>query len=150
MALSHPYIAQEVAKVFFGSVFKLHGFPKTIVSDKDPIFLSSFWKELFSLQGTSLNFSLVYHPQSDGQTEVVNKVVEGIWGVMQGLNLLGGVNAATSRMMVQQFLSQFNFLWSYLWLSSPKVNRLYSLHIEQYNSRPTTTQQNTDFESLEK
>lgn len=77
MVLSHPYKALEVAQVFIGSLFKLHDFPKTIVSDKDSLFLSSFWKGLFTLQGTSLNFSSVYHPQSDGQIEASNKVLEG-------------------------------------------------------------------------
>jgi hypothetical protein len=49
IALSHPYIASIVAHLFFTNVLKLHGLPKTIVSDRDPIFTSSFWKDLFSL-----------------------------------------------------------------------------------------------------
>lgn len=77
MALAHPYAAHEVAQEFLQSVFKLHGFPRTIVSDQDPIFLSSFWKSLFSLQGTTLNYSSAYHLQSDGQTEALNKSLEG-------------------------------------------------------------------------
>ena len=54
-------------------MFKLHGIPSTIVSDRDPVFTSLFWKELMKLQGVSLAISSAYHPQSDGQTEVVNK-----------------------------------------------------------------------------
>lgn len=49
MALAHPYAALEVAQVFLGLVFKLHSFPKTIMSDKDSLFLSLFWKGLFAL-----------------------------------------------------------------------------------------------------
>lgn len=71
LALSHPYSASKVAQVFLAHVLKLHGMHNTIVSDRDPVFTSSFWRELFRLQGTSLAFSSVYHPQSDGQTEAL-------------------------------------------------------------------------------
>ena len=73
MAFSHPYTATKVANHYLHFVFKLHGIPSTIVSDRDPVFTSLFWKELMKLQGVSLAISSAYHPQSDGQTEVVNK-----------------------------------------------------------------------------
>ena len=76
VALAHPYSASSVAQVYLDNVFKLHGFPQSIVSDRDAVLLSDFWKELFSLQGVALNMSSAYHPQSDGQTEVVNRGVE--------------------------------------------------------------------------
>ena len=50
--------------------------PSIVVSDKDPVFTSNFWKELIRLQGVALAMSSSYHPKSDGQTEVVNKSLE--------------------------------------------------------------------------
>ena len=67
LALAHPFSA--VAQVYFEHIFKLNGLPKTIVTDR--IFLSKFWEKLFSLLKVSLHMSSAYHPQSDGQTEVV-------------------------------------------------------------------------------
>ena len=75
-ALSHPFKASTVATAFMEIVQKLHGSPKIIVSDRDPIFTGHFWIELFSCLGTQLAHSSSYHPQSDGQTEIVNKCLE--------------------------------------------------------------------------
>lgn len=86
MALSHPYTAAMVAQTYLDGVFKLHGWPRTIVSDRDPIFLSQFWKALFTLHGTDLHISSAYHPQSDGQTEIVNKCVENYLRCMTSEN----------------------------------------------------------------
>jgi hypothetical protein len=57
-------------------IFKLHGIPTSIVFDRDPNFTSTFWQELFKLQGTQLNMRTTYHPQYDDQTKVVNKCLE--------------------------------------------------------------------------
>ncbi|WVZ73357.1 hypothetical protein U9M48_021672 [Paspalum notatum var. saurae] len=76
IALLHPFSAQKIAKVFLQSVYKLHGMPVSIISDRDRIFTSNFWRELFKLAGVTLNMSSAYHPQSDGQTERVNQCLE--------------------------------------------------------------------------
>ena len=76
-ALSHPFKASTVATTFMVTIQKLNGNPRVIVSDKDPIFTRNFWMELFSCLGTQLAHSSSYHPQSDGQTEIVNKCLEG-------------------------------------------------------------------------
>jgi transposase InsO family protein len=73
--IGHPYTATSVAKVFFDSVVRLHGIPESIVSDRNPIFTSKFWTELFTLSGVKLQLSSAFHPQSDGQSEAVNKVI---------------------------------------------------------------------------
>jgi hypothetical protein len=57
-------------------VVKLHGFPNSIVSDRDKVFTSSFWQQLFKLSGTTLAMTSSYHPQSDGQSEALNKCLE--------------------------------------------------------------------------
>ena len=68
--------AQQYARLFIDHVFKLHGLPEGIISNCDPRFLSKFWDEPFAHLGTDLWFSTAFHPQTDGQSEVINQVME--------------------------------------------------------------------------
>lgn len=62
IALKHPFIALSVAKQFMLNIYKLHGLPNAIVSDRDKIFTSLLWRELFRLAGVELQMSSAYHP----------------------------------------------------------------------------------------
>ena len=61
--------AVDIAKLFVDSVMKIHGLPRTIVSDRDSKFTSHFWKEIFKNMGTDLAMSSGFYPQTDEQIE---------------------------------------------------------------------------------
>ena len=67
--------ATHIANLFFKEVVRLHDLPKSIVSDWDTKFVGHLWRNLWKNLGTSLSFSSTYHPQTDGQTEVINKIL---------------------------------------------------------------------------
>ncbi|KAG2768880.1 hypothetical protein Pcac1_g19965 [Phytophthora cactorum] len=67
--------AVQTARLFVDMVFKHHGMPLDIVSDRDPRFTARFWREVFTLLGSQLSMSTAEHPQTDGQTERVNRVL---------------------------------------------------------------------------
>lgn len=70
--------AKEFALLLFQTVYRLHGIPQDIVSDRGTLFTSHFWKELSRLLGTKLRMSTAYHPETDGQTERANRVLQEV------------------------------------------------------------------------
>ena len=72
------YTASDIARLFRKEIYQIHGLPKRIISDRDAKFTSKFWTSLFQAIGTQLCFSTAYHPQTDGQTERVNQIMEGL------------------------------------------------------------------------
>lgn len=76
IALPSIFSAQSVTEAFVVGIIRLRGPPRSIVTDRDPRFLHTFWQELHHLQGITLAMSTAYHPQTDGQSEALNKCVE--------------------------------------------------------------------------
>jgi hypothetical protein len=69
------HTSANIAEIFMKEIARLHGIPRTIVSDKDTKFTSNFWRGLFKGFGTNLNFSTAY-PQKNGKTKRVNRIIE--------------------------------------------------------------------------
>lgn len=76
IALSHPYTATSITRAFFNDIVKLHSFPKSIVSDRDPVFTAHIWRDLFNMVDVKLKMSTTFHSQIDGQSEAVNKSID--------------------------------------------------------------------------
>ncbi|KAE9049409.1 hypothetical protein PR001_g3337 [Phytophthora rubi] len=77
-AVQKSVTAPQAAQLFLDNVFRHHAPPKTFVSDRDPRFVSLFWQHLFLLLSTRWDMSTAGHPQTYGQTERVNRVLEDI------------------------------------------------------------------------
>ena len=70
------YSAKRYAEIYFDQIIRLHGIPKTIISDRGAQFIARFWEQLQESLGTKLIRSSAYHPQTDGQTERINQILE--------------------------------------------------------------------------
>jgi transposase InsO family protein len=72
------YRAEKYAELYVSHILCLHGVLKTIISDQGPYFVACFWEQLHASLGTRLIHSSAYHPQTNGQTERVNQILEDI------------------------------------------------------------------------
>jgi transposase InsO family protein len=70
------YRVEKLADLYIEHILRLHGAPTSIVSDRGMQYVSKFWKSLHKAIGTRLDYSTAYHPQTDGQTERVNQILE--------------------------------------------------------------------------
>jgi transposase InsO family protein len=70
------YSLEKLTELYLHEIVRLHGVPKSIVSDRDPHFTSRFWMNLYKALGTKLRFSTAYHPQTDGQSKRTIQTLE--------------------------------------------------------------------------
>ena len=70
------YTVEQYVELYVKEIVRLHGAPRSIVSDRDPTFTSKFWKSLQEAMGTKLKFSTAFHPQTDGQSERTVQILE--------------------------------------------------------------------------
>ena len=76
LPIKTTYMGPQLAKLYMERIVCLHGVPKKIVSDRGTQFTSHFWKKVQESLGTKLNFITAYHPQTNGQTERINQILE--------------------------------------------------------------------------
>jgi hypothetical protein len=76
IALTHPFTSQTVAQLFIDNVIKLHDTPVAIVTDRDMVFTSRLWQDIFKSLKTTLQYNSAHHPQTDGQPKRVNQYLE--------------------------------------------------------------------------
>lgn len=116
--LAHPFTALTVAKLFLQHVYRLHGLPSSTISNRDRVFTSQLWPELFCLADVSLKMSTTYHPQTDGQTERVNQCMKTF--------LRCFANACPTKWLDYIYLAEYSYN---TWNSSLGFSPFYVLYV---------------------
>ena len=120
VGLKENATAKDVANAFLREVWKLHGLPTEIISDMDAKFQGEFWESLCKMLGIKRRMSTAYHPQTDGQTERTNQVLEGYlrsfvnydqddWYQLLPLAEYAYNNSATSVHKITPFFANYRF-----------------------------------------
>eukprot|EP00253_Pinus_taeda_P025527 PITA_25527 len=128
--------ATYIAHLFFTEIVRLHGLPRSIISDRDVKFTGHFWRTLWKQLNTQLQFSSAYHPQTDGQMEVVNRSLGNL------LRSLIGENSRTW----DRVLAQAEFAYN----DSPNRSTRYSPFQILYGMHPRGVHELRDLGKLEK
>jgi hypothetical protein len=108
MPVRTMYQSPYIARVFFSKIVRLHGVPRRIISDRGSMFTGRFWTSFQEDLGTQLNFSPTYHPETHGQTERTNHILEDMFPMCNGSTEMLGIFLATSRVCIQQQLSEYH------------------------------------------
>jgi IS30 family transposase len=96
------YSGAKLAELYMSRIVCLHGVPKKVVSDRRSQFTSKFWEKLHESMDTKLNFSSAYHPQTDGQTESTNQILERyVEGMCSKVQKKLGQEPAIRRILIQ-------------------------------------------------
>ena len=82
MPTTQDVTSRELAEIMYDEIFRLHGLPDNLVSDRDVKFTSDIWRELTDICGIKLNMSTAFHPQSDGATERANRSINSIMRIL--------------------------------------------------------------------
>ncbi|WVZ71195.1 hypothetical protein U9M48_019810 [Paspalum notatum var. saurae] len=117
--------ASHIANLFFHDIVRLHGLPTTIVSDRDAKFLSHFWRSLWNKLATKILFSTICHPQTDGQTEVVNRTLSTMLKAVLKTNLK----------MWEECLPHIEFAYNRFVHSTTKLSPFQVSNIENMNEK---------------
>ena len=132
--------AYGVAELFIREIFRHHGIPREIISDRDCKFESEFWTTLFKLCGTKIKLSTAYHPKTDGQTESTNRTLKDMLRMYVGKN----------QHSWDKWLHMIEFAYNDHLHSSIGINPFYVLYGQECRTPITLSAPNTRFESINK
>jgi len=164
ISLHENATAKDVADTFLRGVWKLHGLPTEIISDMDANLSGKFWESLCKMLGVKRCMSTAYHPQTDGQTERTNQVLEGYlrtsvnydqddWYQLLPLAKPAYNNSATNAYPMTPFFANYGFHPQRKWMKEREAHNpgatMYAHWMQDIHQRAKQTLENTR-ESMKK